>query len=955
MLDAAGCCQFANATAARLLDLAPERLAGQPLAPALPPSLAAPFAAACAEALAGRDPPAMEQFDQARGRWIALHVAATPAGLVLRLSDISARKRAEALAEGQRRTLELVALGAPLRETLDTLLRVLEGQSRDMLCSILLLEPGGGLMRHGAAPSLPEAFVAAIDGRAIGPQAGSCGTAAYRRAPVMVEDIATDPLWEAYRAVALPFGLRACWSTPIFGTGGEVLGTFAIYYRHPGRPTPEHLEIIRIATHLAAIAIGRERTEGALLRSEARLSDIIRKAINAVVVFGSDRRILLFNDAAAAMFRMPSADAVGQEVTAFVPGFTGTKAGGAAADLRGRRADGEEFPLEVSVSRIESMGETISTAILHDVSERQRQAREIERLNRLYAVLSRVSQAIVRLRSEAALLPEICRAIVEHGDLRLAWIGRHDPVTATLRPVAQWGDQGEYLADVCVRTDGSPESGGPTGRAFRTGGAAVCNDFFAEPATSPWWERAARHGIAASAAFPIHRRGAPWGTITIYAGEAGYFQPREVALLQEAADEVSFALEMFAQDDDRHAAEDRAMRLAAIVESSEDAIISTTIDGAVTSWNPAAERMFGFTAAEAVGRNADMIVPPEAAGELPAILTRIGTGERVRNFETMRLRRDGATFPCSITISPILAPDRSIIGTSSIARDITVRRRDERALRELNESLEQTVASRTAELRAAMVRVEAADRAKSAFLATMSHELRTPLNSIIGFTGIILQGLAGPLNAEQAKQLTMVRGSARHLLALINDVLDISKIEAGQLDIHPEPLDLPAAIAQAVASVRPQAVDKGIALHVAVPGTPPMVSDRKRVQQILLNLLSNAVKFTQAGTVTLSAEAIEEWLPPGAAARCRAVRIRVADTGIGIRADDLPKLFQPFRQVDSSLTRLHEGTGLGLAICHRLVGMLGGEIAVSSDWGRGSVFTVTLPTHPRPIHPTGNA
>ena len=233
--------------------------------------------------------------------------------------------------------------------------------------------------------------------------------------------------------------------------------------------------------------------------------------------------------------------------------------------------------------------------------------------------------------------------------------------------------------------------------------------------------------------------------------------------------------------------------------------------------------------------------------------------------------------------------------------------------------------------------------------------IKEPLNSIIGFTGIILQGLAGPLNAEQAKQLTMVRGSARHLLALINDVLDISKIEAGQLDIHPEPLDLPAAIAQAVASVRPQAVEKGIALHVAVPGTPPMVSDRKRVQQILLNLLSNAVKFTQAGTVTLSAEAIEEWLPPGAAARCRAVRIRVADTGIGIRADDLPKLFQPFRQVDSSLTRLHEGTGLGLAICHRLVGMLGGEIAVSSDWGRGSVFTVTLPTHPRPIHPTGNA
>ena len=184
--------------------------------------------------------------------------------------DITARKRAEALLSDQKRVLEMIAGGAPLGETLDSLLRLIEGQSADMLCSILLLDSDGVHLRHGAAPSLPKSFAQSADGLAIGPQAGSCGTAAFRREPVVVEDIATDPLWEGGRELAAAHSLRACWSTPIFDAQQRVLGTFAVYHRTPARPNERHLQLIEIVTHIAAVAISKQREELALRESELR-------------------------------------------------------------------------------------------------------------------------------------------------------------------------------------------------------------------------------------------------------------------------------------------------------------------------------------------------------------------------------------------------------------------------------------------------------------------------------------------------------------------------------------------------------------------------------------------------------------------------------------------------------------------------------------------------------------
>jgi len=238
------------------------------------------------------------------------------------------------------------------------------------------------------------------------------------------------------------------------------------------------------------------------------------------------------------------------------------------------------------------------------------------------------------------------------------------------------------------------------------------------------------------------------------------------------------------------------------------------------------------------------------------------------------------------------------------------------------------------ELRLAKEQAESADRLKSSFLATMSHELRTPLNSIIGFTGILLQGLAGELNAEQSRQLGMVRASAEHLLALINDVLDVSRIEAGGLDVEREPVDLEEVIGTAIEAMRPAAERKSLVLLREVEVRDPVLeSDARRVRQIVLNLLSNAVKFTATGTVTVRLR--EE----GAT-----LRLEVADTGPGIAPEDLDQLFQPFRQLDlRGSARGHEGTGLGLALSRRLARLLGGELVARSRLGQGSTFTLLLP------------
>ncbi|MBA4379977.1 MAG: histidine kinase, partial [Anaerolinea sp.] len=263
-----------------------------------------------------------------------------------------------------------------------------------------------------------------------------------------------------------------------------------------------------------------------------------------------------------------------------------------------------------------------------------------------------------------------------------------------------------------------------------------------------------------------------------------------------------------------------------------------------------------------------------------------------------------------------------VLGAQRLRRSEWERERAAEELRKYAGQLEQ-----------ANIRLQEMDRLKSVFLASMSHELRTPLNSIIGFTGIILQGMTGEITEEQRKQLTMVKNSGSHLLSLINDLLDISKIEAGKVELSLKEFSLDDVVREVVEAFSPAVSEKGLELTTQVPEGSMLFSEKRRIKQILMNLVSNAIKFTDQGSVQIVARILEG----------ENLETRVIDTGIGIKREDMSKLFEPFQQIDVPLTKSRQGTGLGLYLTKKLVTLLGGNISAKSEYGRGSEFTFTIP------------
>jgi PAS domain S-box-containing protein len=367
-----------------------------------------------------------------------------------------------------------------------------------------------------------------------------------------------------------------------------------------------------------------------------------------------------------------------------------------------------------------------------------------------------------------------------------------------------------------------------------------------------------------------------------------------------------------------------AQRLAAIVEGSNDAIIGNTAEGIVTSWNMSATRIFGYAAREMVGQPISRIVPLDFQVEERGMLAKLRRGDRVDNFDTFRLAKNGCLIPVSVTMSLLRAAAGDVVGVSTIARDMSGREQVEKALRDANGAV-----------RAARLEAEDANRAKTEFLAVMSHEIRTPMTSISGFVDLLTS--AGKLTPQQSRYVDLAKTATAALLTIVDDILDFSKVEGGQLDLERQAFSPSSLIHDAAAIILPVASAKNLSLTCNIDREAPewVTGDPTRLRQVLLNLLNNAVKFTEKGAITIDVR------PQTSADGRERIRFSVADTGIGIPAGQQQRLFKTFSQADSSVSRRHGGIGLGLAICRRLVELMDGEIGVVSDADQGSTFWFT--------------
>jgi len=574
--------------------------------------------------------------------------------------------------------------------------------------------------------------------------------------------------------------------------------------------------------------------------------------------------------------------------------------------------------------------------IATDITERKRTEDKLRHVIRLYVLRSQINQAIIRTREQDELFRTICQVAIEFGQFRMAWVGLIDETDDRVRPVTHAGQDDGYLDQILVTTGDMPTGNGPTGLALKVGEVVTSYDIAAEPRMLPWRDEALKRGYRSSAAVPFRRKGKLVGTLNLYATEPGFFTTNEQELLQEIAEDISFALEAIDSETERMRMEEELRRTNASLDSIIDNIpnmifLKDASELRFVRFNRAGEDLLGHFKDDFLGKNDYDFFPKEQADFFTGKDREVLRGKMVMDIpeEPIQTRNKGERILHTKKV-PILNENGEPEYLLGVSEDITERKRTEQELQQTNQDLEIAI-----ELSNELAKqARKANDAKSEFLANMSHEIRTPLNGVIGMTGLLLDL---DLNAEQHEYAQIVHSSGEMLLSLVNDILDFSKIEAQKLELETLDFDLRSTLEDTTDLLTIGAREKGLELVCLVePEVPSLLrGDPGRLRQILVNLGTNSVKFTKKGEIVIRVRLESE------DERNVTIYFSVSDSGIGIPANRKDSLFSPFTQVDNSTTRQYGGTGLGLAISRQLAELMGGKIGLESEEGKGSTFWFT--------------
>jgi PAS domain S-box-containing protein len=678
----------------------------------------------------------------------------------------------------------------------------------------------------------------------------------------------------------------------------------------------------------------QQRVHTAVREREARYAVMVNSISDAIVSADSAGQIIAWNPGAERIFGYSAREILGQSLRLLIPprhlehhetGMARVLAGGphhiigTTMEAEGRREDGSEFPLNLSLSEWQIGPQKFFTAVIRDISEQNVHKREIERLNRFYELISLVRQVLMRRKDRDQMFAEVCRVVRDCGRFQITWIGWLDPTTGLLDPVAVSGDDQGYVPRLRISANPDlPEGQGPSGLAFREGRVVVCNDFFADPTTRPWREAAARSGFQSSIALPLRQDGRPAGLLTVYAADKNVFGPKEIALLEQAATDLSFALDILAGEARRDQAEARLRKLSTIIEQAPLSVVITDLAGTIEYVNPRFTRVTGYAPEEVLGHNPRVLKSGETTPDIYRAMWSALTRGEVWTGELRNRSKNGELILESAVIAPVVDDHGRATHYVALKDDITAQRRA------------------TAETAAQLEKEHQISEMKTRFISLTSHEFRTPMAAALGSVEILANHLDRLDPAKRTELLARIASSLHRMDEMLDEMLLLNRIDANRVEVKPSPVDLRSFLASEIEEIRLGDRDgHRFAFHPSGDGAP-FVTDPGLLHHMISNLLSNAVRYSRGDTlVTVHLDVTAGHL-----------RVTIEDEGIGIPEKDRPRLFEAFER--GSNVGTIKGTGLGLNIVKRMTELLGGTITLEPSTGVGSRFTLQLPPLPAP-------